>query len=67
MFIPMVTPLLGNKGVYTVNGNVTNTNTAGFGVNGKGIQIASRNINHVSNKMHELKSVLQMEPRPTDV
>ena len=63
--IVFVRPLLGNKGVHIINGNVVNTKTDGL--NGKGIRIASWNINHVSNKIHELKSVLQVAPRQIDV
>ena len=41
--------------------------TMGFGLDGKGIRIASWIINHVSNKIHDLKGVLQVDPRPIDV
>ena len=41
--------------------------TTGFGLDGKDIRIASWIINHVSNKIHELKGVLQVDPRPIDV
>ena len=41
--------------------------TTGYGLAGKCIRIASWNINHVSNKMHKLKGVLQVDPRPIDV
>ena len=54
--------LLGNKGAHLSNGNV-----ASFGIGEKGIRMSSWNVNHLSNKMSELKGLLQVDPRPIDV
>ena len=51
--------LLGNKGAHVSNGNV-----ASFGIGEKGIRMSSWNVNHISNKMAELKGLLQVHPRP---
>ena len=53
--------------VHIINVNLMNTNTDDFGLNEKYIRIATWNINHVSNKMTESKSVIQVDPRPIDV
>ena len=54
--------LLGNKGAHLSNGNV-----ASFGIGEKGIRMSSWNVNHLSNKMSELKGLLQVDPCPIDV
>ena len=57
----------GNKGAHTSNGNVTTGKTTGFSLAGKGIRVPSWNINHVSNQIHKLKWVLQVDHRPLNV
>ena len=44
------------------NGNVTS-----FGIGEKGIRMSSWNVNHISNKMAELKGLLQVHHCPIDV
>ncbi len=41
--------------------------SSGFNLTSKGIRIASWNINHISNKLDEIKTMLQTDPRPIDV
>ena len=54
--------LLGNKGAHVSNGKVVS-----FGIGEKGVRMSSWNVNHISNKMSELKGLLQVDPRLIDV